>query len=295
LSQYPSPYPPQQPQQPPWYGGPPQSPEDLRAPARRAGILMIVLGVLGVIAGLCMAGFSAFIGSGQAATDPQFREMQAQIQEIESKAGVSAQTIFLVMGTVPLAVGALMGGLGFFVRGGGLVPVVLAMVLDGLLVLMFVFFVLAGLIQGAAGGNAQLLLGTVCMYGIPLVMVILLFVWLIQALRASSKIELARQHQQGQMWRYQQQQQAYRQPGAGPLSGQGPAPGQGPVQGPGWPTAPPPTSSGGYHGYPGPQYPAPPPPAAPSQSPAVTPPPPAPPSPPAADSGDRADGTPPQG
>ena len=300
LSQYPSPYPQQQ-QQPPWYGGPPQSAEDLRAPARRAGILMIVLGVLGVIAGLCLAFFSAFIGSGQYATDPNFREMQAQIQEIESKAGVSAQTIFLVMGIVPLAVGALMGGLGFFVRGGGLIPVVLAMVLDGLLVLMFVFFVLAGLIQGGASGNAQLLLGTVCMYGIPLVMVILLFFWLIQALRASSKIELARQQQQGQMWQYQQQQQAYRQPGgAGPASGQGMTPGQGRMQGTGWPTgpyAPPPPAAGGYHGYPGPQYPAaPPPPAAPSQSsPAVTPPPTDASSAPPADSGDRPDGPPRQG
>jgi hypothetical protein len=291
VSQYPSPYQPPPPQQqPPYYGAPPQTPAQLLAPARRAGILMIVLGVLGVMAGLCMAGVSAFVGSGQAATDPQFREFQAQVQEIESKSGLSAQTVFLVMGAVPLAVGALMGGMGFFVRGGGLVPVVLSMTLTGLLVLVFAFLVIAGLIQGGASGNAQLLVGTVCVYGLPLAMMILLIVWLIQALRASTRLDLAKQQFQAQVWQYQQQQQMYRQPGPG--TGMGP----GPAAGPGWPAGPGPAAPpgqgmpsspppGGYHQYPVPPAPSPPS-AAPQAPPASSPPP--------ADSGGTSDGPPPE-
>lgn len=210
MSQYPSPYSPQQ----PVYGGypapqPPRSPEQLLAPARRAGTLMIVLGVLFVIFGLCMAGVSWMIEQPEFVSSPQYAEMQQQFVQLEAQSGVTVQTLLLIAGIVPLVLGALLGGLGFFVRGGGLVPIILAIALSVGLELFFGLVILVGLIQGLTGSGGALA-GT-CMYVPPFGLLLLLLFWLIQAAWGVSKVALARQQYQAQVWQYQQYQQAYLQ------------------------------------------------------------------------------------
>ena len=215
--QYPPPYSPT----PPGYGGYAQpSPDQLLAPARRAGILMIVLGVLFVLAGLCLAFVSRMLDHPDFTSQPGYLEMKQQMDQIEAQAGTSVQTVMLIMGAIPLALGALLGGLGFAVRGGGLVPVVLSIALTGLLLLLVGLIVLGGLLQGAVGNPAQLL-GVLCFYGSPFLMLVLLMVWLVQAARASSQIAAARQQYQAQVWQYQQQQQNYLQNAGQPQHQQG--------------------------------------------------------------------------
>ena len=277
MSQYPSPYPPKQ--QPSYYGQPPQSPAELLAPARRAGVLMITLGVLFVLGGLCMAFAGTVISSGELATTPQGRQLQQQFDQLESQAGMSVRTLMLIAGACPLAAGALLGAMGFFVRGGGMGAVITSMVLVAVLALFLGFILLAVLVQGVAGraGGAEFV-GAVCVYGLPLFLLVLLLVWLIQAARASSKLEQARQQFQAQMWHYQQQQQMYQQPGTGTGTGVAPPPGApGPGSGP---------TPGGYHQYPGPLNSGPQNPAPPAAPPGSTG---------SSESGDRSDGPPAQG
>ena len=264
MSQYPQ-YPPPYSPTPPGYGGyAQQSPDQLLAPARRAGILMIVLGVLFVLAGLCLAFVSRMLDHPDFTNQPGYLEMKQQMDQLEAQAGTSVQTVMLIMGAIPLALGALLGGLGFAVRGGGLVPVVLSIALTALLLLLVGLVVLGGLLQGAVGNPAQLV-GVLCFYGIPFLLLVLLMVWLVQAARASSQIAAARQQYQAQVWQYQQHQQNYLQNpgqsqqqqgyGAQPPAGQPPV-GQPPAQQPdpqsSPPQAPPPAPPGGYYVVPPP-------------------------------------------
>ena len=260
-SQYPPPYSPQQPA----YGGyrppqPPRSPEELLAPARRAGTLMIVIGALSVLCGLWIAWQSSAFDPAAPGVPPEFqRQMQQQIETFESQSGMSFRTLLLVMGVAPLAVGAVLGGLGLYVRGGSFGVVITAAILTGALLLVVGLVLLAGLLQSAAMGGAVVALGVACQCGVPFALLAVLMVWLVQAARAASQITLARQNYQAQMWHYQQYQQAYLQQGQPPQ---------------GYPP-----ESMGYG------YPPPPPPPAPAP----------PPSGPPAESKDPPDGTSPQG
>jgi hypothetical protein len=278
LSQYPTPYPPQQPvhggYQPPTPGYQPPTPDQLLAPARRSGVLMIVLGVLFVFCGLCMAGSSWMMGQPEFESSPEFAEARKQFALVEQQTGVSMQTMLIVAGAIPLALGALFGALGFFVRGGGFVPVMLGIVLSAMLLLFFGLGILGTVVQSM--GNPAQLLGA-CVYVVPFALLALNVVWLIQAARASSQIAGARQQYQAQLWQYQQYQEAYRQN----------------AQQQGYPQVPPQQPGGMGYQYPPPaqppaaQQPVPQPPAA--QLPAAQPPvpPPAP--------KDPSDGPPPQG
>jgi len=265
MSQYPPPYSPMQ--QP--YGGypapPPPSPQELLAPARRAGVLMIVVGVLFVLFGLCMGVFSWMIRQPGFTSSPEFAQAQEHFRQAEIQSGMSVETMLLVSGIVPLALGALFGGLGFFVRGGGFGAIITGIVASAGLLLLLGLGTLGTLVASAA--NPSNLAG-VCVYLVPFGLVLLLLVWLIQAARAASRVAAARQQHQAQAWQYQQYQQAYLQ--------QGQAPSQPPAS-----SAPPQPSWMGYH-YPRPQPPAPGP---------TTPPPADPPS----ERTGPPDGTPPQG
>jgi hypothetical protein len=213
VSQFPPPYSPQQPA----YGGyppprPPESPDELLAPARRAGTMMIVVGAMSVLCGLFLAWQARDFDASSAATPELRKQMEQQIELVESQTGASFQTLMFVAAFVPLAVGALVGGVGFFVRGGSLASVIIGAILVGGLVLVTGLVLIAGLIQGAVAGPV-VAIASLCIYGLPLALLGLLFVWLLQAARAASRVALARQQYQAQLWQYQQYQQAYLQQG----------------------------------------------------------------------------------
>ena len=255
MSQYPTPYPPQQ----PMYGGyqQPPTPDQLLAPARRAGIMMIVLGVLYVFCGLCMAGMGWVMQQPDFTSQPQYAELQKTIATVEQQAGVSMQTILFMMGLIPLIVGAVTGGLGFFVRGGGMVSVVLSVAVVGIQLLVLGLIIVMGTIQTVATDPSQAI--GVCFYIVPFVLLALTLFWLVQAARATTQVAAARQNYQAQLYQYQQYQDSYRQQTG---------------QQQGYPQVPPQQPGMGY------QYP---PPAQPPQQPPPQPP------------GDRTDGPPPPG
>lgn len=250
MSQYPPPY-----QQPPY---PNQGPFDFYrpaanplGPARRASVLMFVLGGLGLMCG-------AFITFGGLVLTPEMIAQSpnsAQFHEFETQfSGISIRAAVIAMGILFLLPSILYAIMGFFVRSGKMASVVLSLVLTGITVLLSLFGLLSVVI--GATQNPASLPGGLCMTGIPLVLCITLLVSLIQALRAAPAIGAMQQQFQAQYWQSMQQQQAAQlgygygmPPGYGygaPPPSQPPAPpappGQAPVdyQAPLMPPPPPP-------------------------------------------------------
>ena len=258
MSQYPPPYPPQQPS---YYGAsPPPSPEELLRPARRAGVLMIVLGVLFVVGGLCFAGVSYALRTADFSGSAEGRDLQQQINELEARFGRSVSKMLIISGAVFLGTGALLGTLGVFVRGGRRGPVIGGIVLTILLALFLALEILRTVAASVVFGMppAQTAMG-VCLCVVPLGMLCLLLVWLVQAVRMAPHIDAARVQFQNQVAYYQQQQQYYQQPPPGV------APPPGPPHPPAQDRTPwvgPAAGTGGYH-----QLPPTPPPSAPPASP----------------------------
>lgn len=196
---------------------------------------MIVLGALSVVCGLCMASMGALLNNPEMTSQPQYAQMQQQFQQIEREFGITVQQFFVFMGAVPLAAGAILGALGFGVRGGAKGVIIASLVYVAILLSLLGLAILAGLVQGLAlGGGPEIIVG-LCFYAAPFAMLAVVLVWLIQAWRAFPKIEWARQHYQSQMWQYQQYQQAYLQNPQPPSA-------------PGGPPPPPPTGVG--YGFP---------------------------------------------
>ena len=252
MSQYPQYY---SPQPPPDAN---LSPEQLVGPARRAGTMMMIVGVLAVLAGLCVAyqANSFDPTDPRAIPDPQLRQqMQQQINTFETQLGISFRTLMLVFAAIPLLLGAVTGGVGLYVRNGGLASVVAGIVVVGIMLLGVGFALLAGLIQGLATGPAVLVV-SVCVYGVPFGLLVMLMLWLVQAARAAPPQAEARRRLEARQGQYEERQQAFRQePGAGypPPPGHG-DPQQRPPGGLGYSYPPPPAR---------PEQPAPPPPAEP--------------------------------
>jgi hypothetical protein len=246
LSQYPQYYAPQP---------PPDanlSPEQLVGPARRAGTMMMIVGVLAVISGLCAAYWANNFDPTDptAIPDPRMRQqMQQQINTFETQLGISFRTAMLFFAAVPLLLGAVTGGVGLYVRNGGLGPVIAGIVVVALMLIGVGFALLAGLIQGLAAGPAMLV-ASVCVYGVPFGLLVMLMLWLVQAARAAPRLAEARRRLEARQGQYEERQQAFRQEPGPSYPHQPPAqdPQQRPTSGLGYsyppPPAPPPEQPG---------------------------------------------------
>src|SRR4051812_47982659 len=115
------------------YGLPPV---DAAGPAKRASVMMWVLGTLAVLFGLCCAALvSPMIeqmksGNVQGASQADVDRMREQISQVESQAGISLSKLLLFVGLMMLAGGGIMGILAFFVRRGGRGAAITGIVLD---------------------------------------------------------------------------------------------------------------------------------------------------------------------
>jgi hypothetical protein len=251
----------------------------LELPARRAGTLMIVLGVLAALLGILSAYRANTFDPAELNSVPEARKQyDEQVALIES-VGLSFRGVGLFVAGVTLGVGAVMGALGFGVRAGKMVPVMLSIMLAAVLLLIMGLAVLGGVVQGAASGS-PLMLAQSCFPFLLSAAMVLLLVWLIRAARNAPHLTYARQLAEYQATHYQQAREFYQHhaaaaPQTGTQPGTQPAPPSDP------PHAPPAASAGGYHQYPVSQ------PAPPQSQPA---PPPGP-----AASGDSSDGPPAQG
>jgi hypothetical protein len=198
--QFPSPY-----QAPPYAihtpAYDPTSP--LLAPARRAGLLMIILGSALAVYSLCN-GVSALVL-------PADKLLEANPLARSDANVVSPQTlktVGVVFSAVMLLVGMAMIVLGVLTRQNSSPAIVTGIILSSILALLAGVFVLVMLVTGL---TAPLMFGLACVLAIPLALLILNLFWLVQALRAVPQLRAMHAQYQAQFWQYQQSQQAYAQ------------------------------------------------------------------------------------
>jgi hypothetical protein len=168
--------------------------------ASRAGILLLILGLLTASLGLCNT-ITTF------RTSPQdLLAQQSKILPPDQPMPVSAETMRTVAAIMGIAVsltGFLLIGLGLAVRAGSATAAVFAVVVTGIILAGLVLFLLIATVAAFAAPAAAALL---CVLIVPTVLFSLNFIWLIQASRAARGASHM-QSQYAQYWQYYQQQQ----------------------------------------------------------------------------------------
>jgi hypothetical protein len=194
MSQYPSPY--QVPYTPGYSYDPAAA---LLAPARRAAILMFVLGGIGLLCGGCLGTFTLFVPMDQIVRQIKLppNDLQMPPEQIVKFALVISAIMMLAQAIVTIV-------LAFFVRRGGIGAVATAIVLCALVLLVLAIRAIAMVAQLASGG---LSIGEILITIALIALYALLATWLIQAARASSSIRALRLQYQSQYWQQQQQAQ----------------------------------------------------------------------------------------
>jgi hypothetical protein len=212
----------------------PPGQDDLLAPARRAGILMIVLGVLIALMGACNGGSALLL------TPEKMAENQAAMRQLGwPDSPIKPETTRIasaIAGGLTLLVGIIFIVNGAYVRRGTSASITIGMVVTGGVALL-----VGGLFLMAAIGllvSPVVAAAMLCVLVVPLALLVWLLTWLIAAARNNPRVAYARQQYQAQFYQYHQYQQAYAGYAGGvPLPPSGYAPvGYGPAQ------APPPTS-----------------------------------------------------
>jgi hypothetical protein len=249
MSQYPPPYPPQHPS--PYY--PPNlqpqylpyaGPSDYLQPARQAGVIMFIVGgILGVLAVCNILQSLTMPMSEQLANFHRFQQTQNNGDTIQfSDEEIRHLLIFMRVLISLLAIAYI--GFAVGVRHGGKVSTVLALILTSVITIVFVFMLLATIVQSLASPLYLLFSGFLM---IPTGIMALLIIRLIQSLRVIPRLDSAQQQYLAQYWQYQQQMQAI--PGYGyappPQGGHGYAPQTTPPPLPVNPNTPPPPPTGG--------------------------------------------------
>jgi hypothetical protein len=224
MSQYPAPYSPPPPgyaQQAYW-----DPTRELLAPARRASTFMFVYGGLIMFCGGCSLANTALMRSPE--TVRQMQELLPNVQMPSARETAVAAGALLIASILFVALGA-------WVRGGRRRSAVTAIVFVALILLWQALSLVAGLLSGVprAALGVSLCMSTL----LVIVPMIVLLVWLVQAVRSSGQADWARAY--AQHWQYGQQPYPY---GYAPPPGspQHPAQGYGQQEGGMIPAPPPP-------------------------------------------------------
>jgi hypothetical protein len=196
MSQYPSPY--SAPVYTPTYGMFP----DVLAPARRAGILLIVLGSLMFIYALCNGGSTAILST------EEMRKVQQDFSAV-GESPFSPETMrkatVIFSGVVAvLAIGFIFCGV--LVRRGNGPATVTALVLNSIILLVSLLFLVGTIVVALA---VPLMLVASCFILAAVALFALGEFWLVQALKVPAQLAAMQQQYQMQMWHYQQQAQMY--------------------------------------------------------------------------------------
>jgi hypothetical protein len=201
MSQYPSPY--SVPPQPGgWFADPWAA---LLAPARRASVLMFVLGGLLLGCGCCIGAMSQVPMDQMAG--PQSAQLQQIDQQFVAKMGFSLSRAFLIAGLASGVPGLVMLVLGGFLRRGSMTVVVISLtvsLLASLLLAAALGLMVIGGLSGTSGVSGRQTLTSLGVWTVPLIMCLVLDVWLIQAIPNASKLAAAKAQFQVNYWQYQQ-------------------------------------------------------------------------------------------
>lgn len=208
MSQYPSPYPPAPYAQPPIDFSTYQPAGDLLGPARRAGTLVIVLGALVAMLGVCDLGRALFVGADEIA------QQQAQLNSMGlPQSPLDPKMIRVTAGVcagLTLLVGLALAVDGVYVRRGSSIATTLGLVMVGALGLLVCLFIL---LFAVGAFMAPPLAAVSCVMTVPLGLLIWAFVWLLAAARQGPRLAAAQQQYAAQYYHLQQQQHVYAQPG----------------------------------------------------------------------------------
>lgn len=171
------------------------------APAKRASVLMIVIGGLICAYGLCN-GLMNFFASAEALTKSS-REFFGNDSPISLEV---ARTVGVISSSLMLLAGLAHIGIGIQVAKARPTAIILGMVLTGILGAMNGFFLLIAIV-----GVLINPLMFIFAFGllIPLAVLIWQFIWLLGARKAGDHLINAQLHYQQQYAQYQQHQQMY--------------------------------------------------------------------------------------
>ena len=202
-----SPYTPQGPYTPPtnYAAGYDYGPDPL-GPAKRAGILMYVLGGMTFVSSFCCVGAGVSLPKLMADQPEAF----AELQQIPNASMGTIQVAMFVLAGLVFFVGLIMIVLGTFVRGGSKGAIITAMVLTVLTMLLLALWLLSSAVHLLAPPGVHSL--GLCMFLVPLALFGLLLFWLIGAMRAADRA-MAGQYAMQYLQYAQQQQQTYGQYG----------------------------------------------------------------------------------
>ncbi len=182
----------------PYYAAPQPMQADPRAPAKRASILMFVVGAMALLFGGCM-GFTA-------AMLPRLRDMpevRQTLATLESQAGVSATTLIIIAAVLFGVIGLAQIILGIFVRRGGLVIAIVGIIFTSLvLIYMCINLAISIITPGQLGGA--------CMSVVVAAVFVAQLILLIQACRNAGQVRWMQQMYAGQT-AWPQQQAPYAQ------------------------------------------------------------------------------------
>lgn len=180
MSQPPYPTPPQPYAYPPahYYGIDPAA--QLLAPARRAGILLFLVGAGALVFGGCFGVMAVALLSPEFASNPDMQKALADT-------GVDMPTmriVLFVMAGLIAGFAVVAGVLGFFVRRGTVGPLVTALIVSGLATALMLLWLIGGLASGQ--------IAALCVLALPAAVLIFLDITLIQALTRSGDVARSR-------------------------------------------------------------------------------------------------------
>ena len=112
---------------------------DLLAPARRASLLMFILGGLALLSSLCCVGVGTMVP--QLMQQPEFAQ---RMQSIPNASPEMLRMAFIAMGSISILFAIAMIVLGVFVRRGGKGAIVTALVLNVIAVLLMLVYIAGG-------------------------------------------------------------------------------------------------------------------------------------------------------
>ncbi|MGH7178821.1 MAG: hypothetical protein ACREJC_15690 [Tepidisphaeraceae bacterium] len=164
---------------------------DPRAPARRAAVLMWVLGALALLMGGCLSAIGA--SWSKVASVP---EMAENLRQLEEQIHGSPQGFFVAFG-----IGMLLGAfvlivIGVFLRGGGFGASLAAVIVASIMVLFFVVQLIGSLrVLSTPGAVVGVLIVLML-----LALCVLLLVWSIQALKNASLVRAMQGQFMAQQW-----------------------------------------------------------------------------------------------
>lgn len=201
--------PPGYPQQPMGYPAPNYPTSDPRSPGRRAAILMWVAGAIGVVF------MGLFMLAGMLPLEEYPEPSREQILRSASEAGLDPQVLLrglAVLGGIGVFVALLMIVLAFFVWRSNRAAVGTTLVINGLLIGLGVL----GLLNSVGGGGAGMAVN-VCVVGLYIAVLALLFLWLIAAWRnaplvSQYNLQAAGGYAAGYLYGQQQYPPQYQQP-----------------------------------------------------------------------------------